>query len=139
MPYQPGWDRDLAAGKQGELFAHKVADMSRDGSARVEVKTDYKCIRTGRMFIELWCLRRRKWRPSGLKTTGSLYWTCVMGKHELEVTVETAWLKRAVVRAYKRNGEELVEKNIRGKNPTRGLYVDWKDLTASRDKSRDGR
>src|SRR5215475_8359534 len=70
--YQPDFDIDAAAGRQGELLVADVIRALRDGSA--EVKTDEMALVTGNVYIECECLRRGKWRPSGVMATGAEIW-----------------------------------------------------------------
>jgi hypothetical protein len=135
--YEPRWDRDLERGKQGEMFAHRIALTSRDGSAPIEVKTDAWWLQTQRIYVELECFRQGKWRPSGLATTESLYWTTVAGKHELEMTIATAWLRRAVAHAAARHPDNSKAECRRGSHPTRGVYVYFHDIVQTRDEALD--
>jgi hypothetical protein len=135
--YEPRWDRDLERGRQGEMFARRIAEMSRNGSATVEVKTDAWWLKTGRFYVELECLRRGVWRPSGLQTTEALFWTFVAGKHEVEMTLATEHLRRAVAHAVKRHPGNGDARCANGSHPTRGAYVYLVDIAQTRDEGLD--
>lgn len=137
--YEPRWDRDLERGKQGEMFAHRIAMMSRDGSSTVEVKTDAWWLKTQRFYVELECYHASKgqWRPSGLATTEALYWTFVAGKHEVEMTLATAHLRRAVKYAAERHSNNSKAECAKGSHPTRGVYVYLYDIAHTRDEGLD--
>lgn len=135
--YEPRWDRDLERGKQGEMFAHRIATMSRDGSGTVEVKTDAWWIKTQRFYVELECWRHGVWSPSGLATTEALYWTFVAGKHEVEMTLATAHLRRAVAFARERHPDNSKAECNSGSHPTRGVYVYLYDIAHTRDEGLD--
>lgn len=116
--YHPDFDRDLAFGKQGEMFVARIQDALADQTA--EVKTDAVALDTGNVYIEYACLRRgTTWEPSGIRTTQSTVWVFVIGV--VAVAAPTDALRHIVQTYWDRTGwHRSLE---RGSHPTKGLCV----------------
>ena len=54
--YQPHWDRDLARGKQGEMFVDDVLKAIQE--QRAEIKRDAWWPITNRLYVETHCRKR---------------------------------------------------------------------------------
>lgn len=116
--YVPHFDIDAQVGAQGQLF---VADLLEAlASARGEVKTDEQAARTGNVFIEYECLRRGKYRPSGISVTEAAIWYHVLTGPTL-IAAPTERVK-AVARAFYERGK-TADGGLSGSHPTRGVLI----------------
>jgi hypothetical protein len=122
--YEPDFDIDMAVGAQAELF---VANMMESLGVRgsVEVKYDAQYLNTGNVYLEYQCLRKGKWKPSGIASTKADFWAFVLGMDTFCFFIATETLKEAGRERWKypkaRVGLD------RGSHPTKGviLPVDW--------------
>lgn len=117
--YEPRFDIDYEFGKQGELFVTRIIDAL--GTHRVEVKNDARFAVTGNVYVECFCQRRGKFRPSGIATTEAEFWVFVLNDVAC-VAVTTAYLKDAC-RAVWRNNPSRRKKCDRGSHPTKGVAM----------------
>lgn len=76
-----GFDIDLREGQAGE---GAVANLLLSGGGRIEVKTDYKALSTGRVFLEFEQAGPPTFtaRPSGVAVTVAEWWATVLMDHE---------------------------------------------------------
>jgi len=118
--YEPRFDVDYEYGKQGELFVSKIMDSL--GTDRIEVKRDARYADTGNVYVEFSCLRRGKWRPSGIATTEAEFWVFVLSDSAC-VAVTTAYLLDASRAAWKNNPKRRKEQQ-RGSHPTKGVVLE---------------
>ena len=117
--YEPRFDIDYKFGEQAELWVSDiVASLNTD---RVEVKHDARFADTGNVYVETLCLRRGKYRPSGISTTKAEVWVFVLEAGTSCVVVSTETLKRAC-RTLWNDPRKHVECS-RGSHPTKGLRV----------------
>lgn len=131
------FDLDMARGVTGELFADDIRRMLGDKSATVEVKTDSWFVHTQRFYVERECQGRDGvWRRSGIDVTKARLWTIVWGRHPALLTIETAWLQRAMELAAKDERNRHAKCDKAG-NPTRGVYVYLGHLLKTRDPAMD--
>lgn len=133
--YQPHWDRDLARGKQGELFVDDIVKAV--CNQRVEIKRDAWWPISGRLYVETQCMRHGKWVASGISTTQALVYVFVAGPHDYMIAVKTEHLRRAAAFAVARDPRNGQAAETNGTHPTKGVYVYWHDIVQSRDKSLD--
>ena len=74
---------DLKIGKKGEnLYANLLENET------VEVKTDFKALKTGNLFIEF----KSRGKPSGIVTTQATWW-CFLVANDLFIRISTERLK----------------------------------------------
>ena len=133
----PNWDIDYAIGQVGQDHVEDIIKMLREGSVRIEVKRDAWWPKTGRFYVERECLRGGRYQPSGIETTEAEVWVFVGGAHEIGFIIPTVHLRRAMdlsVKSHPRNGEAKCET---GEYKSRGAYVYWAHIQASRDLSLD--
>jgi hypothetical protein len=123
--YHPSFDIDLAYGAQGEMFVMNIINSLGNGAGSVEVKTDAKYEKTGRVYVEYECLKRGKWVPSGIQTTTADFWAFVLGLNTFCFFIGTDTLKQAAREKWHNpaNRKSCDE----GSCPTHGivLHVDW--------------
>lgn len=116
--YEPRYDIDYEAGRQGEFFVVDIIEALT--SERVEVKTDLMSQETGNVYVEYECLKRGKYVPSGIAVTEAPLWVFVLECGELAVVISTSRLKELAGDAY-RNGRKRECK--KGSHPTRGVVI----------------
>jgi hypothetical protein len=77
---------------QGE----NLVDTLLTGGKTIEVKTDFKWINTGNLYVETecWYMSTNSWQPSGLSVTKAEYWAFVLADSVL--MVPTKLLRLAV-------------------------------------------
>lgn len=142
------FDLDRKRGAQAELWVSDVRDALAEKTERVEVKADSYYLskhsenlakqgRPPRFFVELECLRRGEWMPSGLNVTKAGLWVIKFGNHPAAVIVETAWLRRIYELVKDKPGR--TGQCRYGRNPTRGFFVYMSDLLLTRDAKLDER
>lgn len=123
--YEPNWDVDLAVGKQGELYVASIADMLKDGTGRVEVKTDEKATKYERIYVEYECKKFGGWAKSGIATTTADIWAVVLGGDTV-LAVPTWRLKQAARRVAK--NPMLRKECVKGSHPTKGVVIPFEVL-----------
>jgi hypothetical protein len=128
--YEPRFDLDAEVGRQGELFVTNIKDALARGSA--EVKTDREAARTGNLYVEYECLRRKGWTPSGIQVTQADVWVFVLRVDELALVVSTATLRDISRRLWRTYRTECV----RGSHPTKGVLVPIRLLIADQARRR---
>jgi hypothetical protein len=121
--YEPDWDIDYAVGRQGELWAARVAEAIRTG-ANVEIKTDEAAAKWGRIYLEYECLYADGYRRSGLATSPSELWATVLAG-DVIVIAPTWRYKHAARKAWRRGLRRVLD---RGSHPTRGVVVPLSNL-----------
>jgi hypothetical protein len=86
------FDLDYRNGVQGENLVNTLLT----GGKTVEVKTDFKWVNTGNLYIETecWYVSANSWQPSGLSVTKAEYWAFVLAESVL--IVPTKLLRLAV-------------------------------------------
>lgn len=75
MSYEPHFDLDFSRGKVGEDLVGTFL-QALEGS-RIEVKTDYRVMETGNVYIETWQYHKEDAsdkKPSGINVTTAEYW-----------------------------------------------------------------
>lgn len=117
---EPRWDICAAIGREAEENVIDIAEGLRDGS--VEVKCDLRARRTGRIYIEMECLRMGIWRPSGLQTTQAEVWAHMVGGTHVMVVLPVLVL-RSLVDVH---GKAAKEED--GSHPTKGFTLDLRML-----------
>jgi hypothetical protein len=115
--YEPDFDIDYQAGAQAELFVADIIDSLTKSGARVEVKRDAKVEQTGNVYLELECLKRGTYVPSGLATTKAEFWAFVLPKNVLIVAPTES--VRGLAARYSNRARECV----RGSHPTKGVAI----------------
>lgn len=120
--YQPNWDIDLPYGEAGQELVERVLRWAFDGSVRIEVKRKRRI--DAHMYFEMEQNSRRAgiWHPSGLTSTHSDVWACVVGDTGIFIAVPTGLLTSAVLA----RGRPARETD--GDNPTEGLLLSFSDL-----------
>src|SRR5687767_13828276 len=102
-PSMSEFDVDYERGAQGELFIKSLLRTLREGSAKIEVKTDFLFVETSNFFIEYKQeVRPGVWKNSGIFISKSQVWALVWGKYPAVTFIEDTWLKRAFKRAWER-------------------------------------
>lgn len=112
--YVPQWDIDLEQGRQGELFIGHLIESFAAG--RIEVKTDAKAGKTGRVFIEMEC---KGW-PSGILVSESEFWAIVL-PGDFAIIAKTSAVRQIAETVRAQSG--LVDGGVRGSHPTKGAVV----------------
>jgi hypothetical protein len=129
---KPDFDIDLAIGAQSELWVASVREALA-GKSRVEVKAPKPFLEKGSAFVEYACLRNDgEWHRSGIndpELKAELYILC-FGVLPGGLIVETQWLKRAALLAYKNPNNRREEKD--GSHPTKGVVVSLRHLWETR-------
>ena len=126
--YQPDWDIDAAAGRQGEMFVLNIAEALRDGTG--EVKAQEAASKYGNVFIEFECYSREfsAYIPSGIETTHAETWTFTLGVPPVvAVSFETRLLRELYERALK-EGDRVRAGGAGGSHPTKGVIVSLREL-----------
>lgn len=117
--YEPAFDVDYEAGRQGELFVARIIDALKTG-ARVEVKTDDAAQKYGNVYLEYACRYRGEWKPTGIAATEAEIWVQVVGELALAAPAER-W--RDVARHYYLNVPSSRRELVRGSHPTKGVVI----------------
>jgi len=125
--YQPDFDIDLAVGAQGELYVASICDALRDGTGRVEIKTDEKATKYERIFVEYECKRFGVYVKSGIATTQAELWAIVIASDTVLI-VPTWRLKVAARRLLKSAPRFFGKECVRGSHPTKGVVIPFKSL-----------
>ena len=113
---EPRFDIDYKVGRQGELWVVSIREAMQNG--RVEVKTDEIWNGTGNIYVEYACLKRGKYRKSGLSVTTADIWVFVLREPELAIVFETETLKKLCKTAFEdpANRDGLDELRLRLRN-----------------------
>jgi hypothetical protein len=128
----PDFDIDRSAGAQAELWVLDVCKTLAKGKGEIEVKAPKLFLRRASPYVEYAQQHRDgKWRPSGIAKTKAKLWIITFGSLPGALVIETAWLKRAARLAYKRK-QRIEERD--GRNPTKGVFVTFKDLLDTRER-----
>jgi hypothetical protein len=136
VSYAPGFDIDMARGRQGELFIRDIVRMLAEGNGSIEIKTDSWFVHSRRVYVELECRGRDgTWRPSGLATTRARLWTLKLGRHPACCSIATEWLRTAAELAGQ-DPSNTASCNS-GSNVSRGVFVTIDHLIATRDRALD--
>lgn len=115
--YEPRFDIDYEAGRQGELFVARAIDAMKDGSA--EVKTDDRAVETGNIYLEYECRYRGEWRRTGIATSEADLWCHVIGE---SIIVAPTSRVREVAR-FAGKFSQYRRELTRGSHPTRGVCI----------------
>lgn len=115
--YEPRFDIDYEAGRQGELFVARVIDAVKDGSA--EVKTDERAADTGNVYLEYECRYRGEWRRTCIATTPAELWCHVIG----EVIIVAPTVRVREVARYFGRFPSYRRELTRGSHPTKGICI----------------
>jgi hypothetical protein len=115
--YEPSFDIDYQVGAQGELFVADIIDSLTKGGTRVEVKRDEKVEQTGNVYLELECLKRGAYVPSGIATSKAEFWAFVLPRNVLIVAPTES--VRALAARYSNRASEC----NRGSHPTKGVTI----------------
>lgn len=121
--YQPDFDIDQQVGRQGELWVTNIIRALLEG--RSEVKTEEAALRYGNLYVEFQCLRRGRWRWSGIATTKAEVWVSIPIPDGMAIVISTERL-RSIVKPKWLRGD--IKECVRGSHPTRGVTVPIRDL-----------
>lgn len=117
--YEPRFDLDYKFGEQAQLWVQDICKSLE--TDRIEVKYDAKFTETGHVYVETQCLRRGKYRPSGISITGAEVWVFVFEAGTSCVVVATETLKAACRTLWSDKSKHAA--CPRGSHPTKGLRV----------------
>lgn len=118
--YEPKFDVDYAWGEQGQIFTHNLIEAL--GTDRIEVKHDAPYLETGNIYVEYECLRKGKYRLSGIGTTTADWWVFVLDVGKTAVIVDTVSLREAARNRWRQPRHRVECK--RGSHPTRGVKIE---------------
>lgn len=120
---EPNWDIDSKRGHQAELWIKSIRSAISDGS--IEVKRDERAFSTGNIYVEYQCLRKGKYRPSGLATSKATTWVFVLNNENLAIIISKEYLKKLGRKAYKLG---KLRECRGGSHPTKGVVIPLKWL-----------
>jgi hypothetical protein len=127
----PDFDIDRKNGAQAELWVLDICETMAAGKGEIEVKAPKPFLRRGSPYIEYCCKHiDGKWHPSGIATSKAKVWAITFGSLPGMLVIETEWLRRAARLAYEKR--QLLEETD-GANPTKGVFVTFKDLWDTKD------
>lgn len=116
--YQPHFDIDFQRGLVGEKLVGTFLEAL--SGSKIEVKTDYRAIETGNVYVEAWQLNSKsQWVKSGLNVTEAEWFVFAGPSGDGFVAIKSSRLKELAMDA-PRASIDISSRNTRA---TRGRLV----------------
>lgn len=116
--YQPHFDIDFQRGLVGEKLVGTFLEAL--SGSKIEVKTDYRAIETGNVYVEAWQFNKNdEWVKSGLNVTEAEWFVFAGPSGDGFVAIKSSRLKELAMDAPRGS----INVNTRNTRATRGRLV----------------
>jgi len=116
--YQPHFDIDYSRGLVGEKLVGTFLEAL--SGSKIEVKTDYRAIETGNVYVEAWQFNSKgEWVKSGLNVTEAEWFVFAGPSGDGFVAIKSAKLRELAMDAPRAS----IDINTRNTRATRGRLV----------------